>query len=46
MQSIHTPVFADTSVPQVINPQTTSAVPEEWHVQSYEDLRLGRYELW
>lgn len=26
---------------QVINPQTTSAVPEEWHVQSYEDLTVN-----
>ena len=25
----------------MINPQTTSALPEEWHVQSYEDLPLG-----
>ncbi|CAK9006422.1 unnamed protein product, partial [Durusdinium trenchii] len=22
---------------RVVNPQTTSAVPEDWHVQSYSD---------
>ena len=25
----------------MVNPQTTSAVPQEWHVQSYEDLQPG-----
>eukprot|EP00434_Breviolum_minutum_P017959 symbB.v1.2.015837.t1/scaffold1189.1/size132999/2 len=27
---------------KVVNPQTTSAVPEDWHVQSYQDLTVNQ----
>ena len=28
---------------KVSNPQTTSATPEDWHVQSYEDLQSPQH---